>query len=160
MSKEKQILCSEICCTPTDELHFKNRNSCSNGTWLEKAKHPLTLKICYCLWGLLGHCCSAWSCCLRPSTPGLHHSHFPAVRIKVGTSAEHLVADSLPTLTVKNNLIIELNPVRPRVYIQNPRARPPLKPWQSPPALVCTSNSDMAVARKSSSLGDPCPLFS
>lgn len=92
--------------------------------------------------------------------PGLHHSHFPAVRIKVGTSAEHLVADSLPTLTVKNNLIIELNPVRPRVYIQNPRARPPLKPWPSPPALVCTSNSDMDVTRKSSSLGDPCPLFS
>lgn len=45
---------------PTDELHFKNRNSCL--TCLEKAKHPLTLKICYCLWACSGSC-SAWSCC-------------------------------------------------------------------------------------------------
>lgn len=45
---------------PTDELHFKNRNSCL--TCLEKAKHPLTLKICYCLWAYSGSC-SARSCC-------------------------------------------------------------------------------------------------
>lgn len=53
------------------------------------------------------------------------------------------MADSLPTLTVKNNLILELNLVQPHVFLQNPQARAALKPWRSPPALKCTSNSDM-----------------
>lgn len=53
------------------------------------------------------------------------------------------MADSLPTLTAKNNLILELNLVQPHVYLQNPQAKAALKPWRSQPALKSTSNSDM-----------------
>lgn len=69
---QKQPRRSEICCTPPEKLHFKNRNSCSNVTCLEKAKHPLPL----------GSVIACGVCCQAPSTPGLHRSSFPACPVQ------------------------------------------------------------------------------
>lgn len=52
--------------------------------------------------------------------PGLHTGVPQLLWFKMCTSAEHLVADSLPTLTVKNNLILELSLVQLLVYLLNP----------------------------------------
>lgn len=101
---QKQPRRSEICCTPPEKLHFKNRNSCSNVTCLEKAKHPLPL----------GSVIACGVCCQAPSTPACTAAASQPVQFRRSSSAEHLVADSLPTLTVKNSLIQEPNLVRPR----------------------------------------------
>lgn len=109
---QEETTCSKICCTPPDTLQLRKKNSCLNVTCLEKAKHPLLPRICYCLWGLLGHCRSAESCC-PPSTLACT----TAAPSPSSSEGAPLLSTQwpipLPTLTAKNNLIQELSLVRP-----------------------------------------------
>lgn len=67
VGKEKRIVCRESCAHPQRSGTLKIETHCKYNLF-RKGQHPPTLKICYCLWGRLGHRCSAWSCCVRPST--------------------------------------------------------------------------------------------
>lgn len=157
-AKSRQCAVRDLLDTP-DKLHLRNRNSCLNVTCLEKAKHLLLPRTCYCLFDLLGYCRSAESVVRHPPPLACTTAVSQPVQLRRRTSAEHLVADSPSNPDSEEQFDPRAKPGAATRCMQTPQ-RSPTKALAAPPILACTTNSDTDATRKGSSPADPCPLFS